>query len=386
MGESAVPQRSCAWAHARRWSLTLCFAFFLPTLTGFGTETNWNGLIRLAESAIVQIQTATASGSGFFVSPDGYVLTAAHVVNGASIVMVVLATDESYQAMVEMLDANADVALLKIPVTGRTWLTLGDSHETPFGAEIRVLGYPAPSVGVGMIAVAGVFEGVRLRDGTRFVQHNGDVEAGHSGGPVLNDRGQAIGITTEKWKLYSEFSIAVASDSVRELLPPGVLPPGASPVSPDAVPVISQEPAHSLSSRLFSTVVSAANPSWQPTGIYINEGDEITFSASGAVVWRWRACVKRGCTTSLVSDTCDPDGVSEGASVQGHLCPYLSRCALVGRIWNGNDQPFEFLIGRERTIRATKAGFLYLGMNDYTQYTDNSGAWNVSVTVLQYEP
>jgi len=104
---------------------------------------------------LAETPKGTSAGSGAIISPDGYILTAAHVIEGASRIKVVVEESREFWASVVNADYKADVAILKIPTSGLTWFALGDSDKVAIEEQIRVLGYPLPGAGVGLIAVAG---------------------------------------------------------------------------------------------------------------------------------------------------------------------------------------------------------------------------------------
>ena len=122
----------------------------------------------------------------------------------------------------------------------------------------------------------------------------------------------------------------------------------------------------------YTLNVSARVSSWQATGIYIEGGDTLVFSATGSV----RYIVGPDGSEKH----CGPGGISGDSSDSCFLAPGKGRHALVGKIGSGP----AFRVGSGKTITASTAGELYLGMND-TVYcggsTDNSGSWNVSLRI-----
>jgi parallel beta-helix repeat protein len=213
------------------------FAAFWPA---FAQTTDWASLIQAAKPAVVWILAETpegvSAGSGAIISPDGYILTAAHVIEGASRIKVVVEESREFWASVVNADYKVDVAILKIPTSGLTWFALGDSDKVAIEEQIRVLGYPLPGAGVGLIAVAGVIQGTRVLDGVKLLQHNASTASGHSGGPVINAQGEIIGIHSARLTDQPEYRLAVAVNEAKRLIPWGVLPSGPSPVRPAAGP------------------------------------------------------------------------------------------------------------------------------------------------------
>lgn len=147
-------------------------------------------------------QTQRALGSGFVVDKEGYVLTNRHVIDEADQISVTLADGKRYDAKLVGKDARTDVALLKIePKEPLTVLELGDSDQTEVGEWVMAIGNPfglgGNSVTVGVVS----FKGRPLTLGTRgtaidMIQTDASINPGNSGGPLLNTRGQVVGINT----------------------------------------------------------------------------------------------------------------------------------------------------------------------------------------------
>jgi serine protease Do len=170
-----------------------------------------------------------ALGSGFVVDPSGYVLTNRHVVNGADQVQVTLANGHHYKAKVVGQDARTDVALLKIePRETLTALPLGDSDNTQVGQWVMAVGNPfglgGNSVTVGVVS----FKGRALdlsEHGTPIdmLQTDAAINPGNSGGPLINARGEAVGINTLIMtggaQQYSGVGFAVPINVARGILP-----------------------------------------------------------------------------------------------------------------------------------------------------------------------
>jgi serine protease Do len=148
-----------------------------------------------------QRQTVTSLGSGLVISEDGYIFTNRHVVDGADEIRVSLENGKkSYDAKLVGKDARTDVALLKIdPKHPLNILPLGDSDQTEVGEWVMAIGSPfglGNSVTVGVISFKG--RPVYIREGVSIdmLQTDASINPGNSGGPLINARGEVIGINT----------------------------------------------------------------------------------------------------------------------------------------------------------------------------------------------
>ncbi|MBV9594930.1 MAG: Do family serine endopeptidase [Actinobacteria bacterium] len=154
-------------------------------------------------------------GSGFIVSPDGYVLTNAHVVMDASEVTVKLTDRREFAAKVVGVDKRSDVAVIKIAATGLPTVRFGDSAKLKPGQWVVAIGSP---FGFDNSVTAGVVSAVaRPLDETYvpFIQTDAAVNPGNSGGPLFNVEGQVIGINAQIFSRtggYMGMSFAVPID------------------------------------------------------------------------------------------------------------------------------------------------------------------------------
>jgi serine protease Do len=154
-------------------------------------------------------------GSGFVVSADGYVLTNAHVVDGADEVYVTLTDKREFKAKVLGADARADVAVLKIDSGGKLpYLTIGDPNKARVGEWVIAIGSPfnlENTVTSGIISAKARDTGDLLP----LIQSDVAVNPGNSGGPLINLRGEVIGINSQIATLsggYNGISFAIPID------------------------------------------------------------------------------------------------------------------------------------------------------------------------------
>ena len=145
-----------------------------------------------------------ASGSGFIVSTDGYILTNNHVVDGASEVRVRLLDRREFKAKVIGRDPNTDVAVIKIDAKDLTAAPLGDSEGSRVGEWVLAVGNPLGenltfTVTQGIISAKGRalgLPGQTDRSIQDFIQTDAAINPGNSGGPLVNVRGEVIGINS----------------------------------------------------------------------------------------------------------------------------------------------------------------------------------------------
>ena len=139
-------------------------------------------------------------GTGFIMSPDGYVLTNHHVVDGADEVKVKLSDRREFTAKVIGSDQQSDVALLKIAATGLPALRLGDSRQLKPGQWVVAIGSPFGldhSVTAGIVSAVGRSNPYADQRYVPFIQTDVAINRGNSGGPLLNTRGEVVGINSQ---------------------------------------------------------------------------------------------------------------------------------------------------------------------------------------------
>ena len=136
-------------------------------------------------------------GSGFVINPDGYIVTNQHVIERAAELRVKLADGRELIATVVGQDHAIDLALLKIEARELPVMPLGDSSTLQVGEPVMAIGSP---FGFDQTATVGIVSAldreVELKPNDRFIQTDANINPGNSGGPLINRRGQAIGINT----------------------------------------------------------------------------------------------------------------------------------------------------------------------------------------------
>ena len=136
-------------------------------------------------------------GSGFVISADGYILTNAHVVAQSDEVVVRLADSREFKGKIVGVDSRTDIALLKVNATGLPTVTLGNSEDLKVGEWVAAIGSPfgfVNTITAGIVSAKG--RSLPDESFVPFIQTDVAVNPGNSGGPLLNLRGEVVGINS----------------------------------------------------------------------------------------------------------------------------------------------------------------------------------------------
>lgn len=181
-------------------------------------------------------QRVKGLGSGFIISPDGYILTNEHVVHNAAEIVITTTKGDTFEAKIAGVDPTYDVALLKIKGENFPYIPLGDSEDLIIGEWVIALGNPFglfdinmnPTVTVGVISATGMnFKGqyqIEDRIYTGMIQTDAAINGGNSGGPLVNSLGQCIGINSfifsgSSQKTSIGIGFAIPINRVKRILP-----------------------------------------------------------------------------------------------------------------------------------------------------------------------
>jgi serine protease Do len=142
-----------------------------------------------------------AQGSGFLLSEDGYLLTNYHIVENAVDLVVTALNGEEYKAKVIGTDPRTDLALLKVEAKGLPFAVLGDSGQLKVGEWVLAIGNPfglEHSVTSGIVSAKGrqLGTGGNVPEYQDFIQTDAAINRGNSGGPLVNMKGEVVGITS----------------------------------------------------------------------------------------------------------------------------------------------------------------------------------------------
>jgi serine protease Do len=172
-----------------------------------------------------------ASGSGVFISADGYIVTNNHVIDGADELTVTLSNKKQYKAKLVATDANTDLAVIKIEGTGFPYLLYGNSDDVRVGQWVLAVGYPLTletTVTAGIVSAKYRYLGVNQRKAKpgantveSFIQTDAAVNQGNSGGALINTSGQLIGINAaiaSPTGSYAGYSYAIPVNIVKKVV------------------------------------------------------------------------------------------------------------------------------------------------------------------------
>ena len=153
-------------------------------------------------------------GSGFILTSDGYIMTNAHVVEGADEVLVTLTDDREFKARIVGADKRTDVAVVKIEATGLPAVKVGDVNRLKVGEWVMAIGSP---FGLKNTVTAGIVSAKQRDTGDYlpFIQTDVAINPGNSGGPLINMRGEVVGINSQIYSRSGGFmgiSFAIPMD------------------------------------------------------------------------------------------------------------------------------------------------------------------------------
>ena len=147
-----------------------------------------------ARPSVVRIVGNDGAGTGFVVDADGHIFTNHHVVEGQPRLVAVFQDGAQLSAQVVSEDADRDIALLKVK-TNRRLTPLAFATAAREGEDVIALGYPL-DLGRSMTVTRGIVSAIRRVSGMEYVQTDAAINPGNSGGPLLNDRGEVVGMNT----------------------------------------------------------------------------------------------------------------------------------------------------------------------------------------------
>jgi len=218
----------------------------LPVLDIGTSAPDWVRIARAVRPAVVHIgawelvagkPVYLGLGTGSIIRPDGFIVTNQHVIRGATELRVKLADGRELLATVVGQDADVDLALLKVEASGLPVMPLGDSSSLQVGEPVMAIGNP---FGLDQTATVGIISALdralESKPKGRFIQTDASINPGNSGGPLVNRRGQAIGINTVV------FTREGGSTGIGFAIPTGFAEPVLTRLAPTAPPSAPSQP------------------------------------------------------------------------------------------------------------------------------------------------
>ena len=255
---------------------------------GLQPELSLEELVRQTKPAVVYLKGLDKAGSGFFVTGTGIIVTNAHLARGEETLLTLLSNGQQLQAKVVHIEPDLDIALAKVETpSGKAdfpHLTLTDATGVHQGESVLAIGNPGDamlfSVTKGIVSAVGKFP--EAGPGT-WIQTDTPINPGNSGGPLLNSRGEVIGINTQKLikKNVTGIGFALSATDLLEVL--HRFYPNAAPLA-EKLSVPASQPTARIASQ------SAANENTESS-----ESSKISLSS-----------VPDGVGTVTISS--DPDG------------------------------------------------------------------------------
>ena len=236
---------------------------------GVQPELSLEELVRQTKPAVVYLKALDKSGTGFFVTNTGVLVTNAHVARGEESLLTLLSGGQQVEAKVVYIDAELDIALAKVEsATAQTdfpHLALADAGGVRQGESVLAIGNPGDamlfSVTKGIVSAVGKFP--NAGQGT-WIQTDAPINPGNSGGPLLNTHGEVIGINTLKLvkKNANGIGFALSSSDLLEVLRRFYPNVAAAKQSTAATP---SQPAFTETSNSLQSATPASPPA--PDGV-----------------------------------------------------------------------------------------------------------------------
>ena len=180
---------------------------------------NTSEMLKEVVSSIVTVETEGKFGSGVFISDNGYLITNYHVIEGNKPVFVKIDKERKLKAEIVKSNKDFDLAILKVSINNVKGLSFFDSDKTSLGEDVYAIGTPLDKKLVQSIS-KGIISGYREFNGVNFIQSDVSINSGNSGGPMVNVKGEIIGINTLKasGKNVSGIGFSIPSNVVLKML------------------------------------------------------------------------------------------------------------------------------------------------------------------------
>ena len=176
---------------------------------------DFSSIIDESLKGVVTIKTNVAQGTGFLISSDGYIVTNAHMLSGASEVQITTFDEKKIPAELIGYNAELDIALLKIS-GDYSFLEFDDSNNVRVGEKVIAIGNP---LGLQFSVTEGIVSGIHrsgINELEAYVQTDAALNPGNSGGPLINKNGKIIGINNFKLGSGESLGFALESNYIKD--------------------------------------------------------------------------------------------------------------------------------------------------------------------------
>jgi len=249
-----------------------------------------------------------ASGTGFFVAPEGMVVTAAHVLADAAGCSIELSDGETMRCTVAASDTAKDVMMLLVPGTPPAMLRWGSSTAAKDGDDISVVSNPLGQL-PGTLS-KGIISASRVVGGTKLLQISAAISHGSSGAPLLNAQGQVIGVIRSTIESGQSLNFATATDAMRNLQMDPAAVAEAQTVLHKPVLAQRQEPPASPTAAGTSHAIAVG----QSVNGTLSDDDELYPDTSYYQRWSLTTRPNQAVTIDLASTDFDPVLIVRGAA------------------------------------------------------------------------
>lgn len=178
---------------------------------------DFSGIIEKSIPSVVTVRTDVAQGTGFIINPEGYIVTNAHVLQGGRTVYVIDSNHDNINAELIGYDIEFDIAILKIKGEHK-YLELSDSDKIQIGEKVIAIGNP---LGLQFSVSEGIVSAIN-RPGPNglqvYIQTDAALNPGNSGGPLINKKGEVVGINNFKIGGGESLGFALESNTLSEVI------------------------------------------------------------------------------------------------------------------------------------------------------------------------
>lgn len=177
---------------------------------------DFSAIVEDVLQSTVSIKTNVGQGSGAIIDTKGYIVTNVHVISGASTVKAVTYAGKTYDVNVLAgYDSAADIAVLKIYASDLKAFNFGNSDGVKIGEKVIAAGNPA---GLAFTVTEGIVSAFRTFNTINYIQTDVPINPGNSGGPLINTKGEIIGINNFKAGGFEGLGFAISSNKVKQVV------------------------------------------------------------------------------------------------------------------------------------------------------------------------